>query len=185
MTALFEVSVYHVFGALVLGLGGGAVVALALRRLRHEPRREVTRILLPFTGDAISRRALDAAIRLARAEHSTLVPAYLASVPLRLSLDAPLTLQCEGALPLLDAIEQRAQRFEVAVDSRIERGRSARDSLQRLLAEERFDRLVLPASSHGDAGFAASDVAWILEHVDAEVVVFRAAPGDEKVLAAA
>ena len=93
------------------------------------------------------------------------MPAFLATVPLRLSLEAPLTVQCQGALPLLDAIEQRAQRYEVAVDSRIERGRSARDSLQRLLAEEHFDRVVVPASSHAEAGFSAADVAWILEHV--------------------
>ena len=178
-------TVYHVLAALVLGLGGGASVALAVRRLRHEPRREVTRILLPFTGGAISRRALDSAIRLARAEQATLVPAFLATVPLRLSLEAPLSVQCQGALPLLDAIEQRAQRYEVAVDSRIERGRSSRDSLQRLLAEEHFDRVVVPASSKAEAGFSAADVAWMLEHVDSEVLVFRAAPGEDKVLAGA
>lgn len=178
-------TLYHVIAALLLGLAAGAAVALAVRRLRHEPKREVTRILLPFTGGAISRRALDSAIRLARAENATLVPAFLAEVPLRLALEAPLTVQCEGALPLMDAIEQRALRYEVPVDSRIERGRSARDSLQRLLAEERFDRLAIPASSHAEAGFSAADVAWILEHVDTEVLVFRAAPGDEKVLAGA
>lgn len=115
-----------------------------------------------------------------RAEHATLVPAFLASVPLRLSLEAPLTLQCQGALPLLDAIEQRAQRYEVPVDSRIERGRSPRDSLQRLLSEEHFDRVVVPASSHMEAGFSAADVAWMLEHVDSEVLVFRAALSEER-----
>ena len=167
-------TVYHVLVALALGLGGGAAVALAARRLRHQPPRDVTRILLPFTGGAISRRALDSAMRLARAEQATLVPAFLATVPLRLSLEAPLTVQCQGALPLLDAIEQRAQRYEVPVDSRIERGRSSRDSLRRLLAQEHFDRVVIPASSHAEAGFSAADVAWILEHVDSEVLVFRA-----------
>ena len=129
----------------------------------------------------MSRRALDSALRLARAEHATLVPAYLAVVPLRLDLRAPLTLECAGALPLLDAVEQRAHRFEVPVDTRIERGRSARDALQRLLAEERFDRIVLPAASHAEVGFSPADVAWILGHVDGEVLVFRAAGAAEVV----
>jgi Universal stress protein family len=173
----------HAAVALVLGLAVGALVALRVRRRRAEPVREVRAILLPFAGGTISRRALDAAIRLARAEHARLVPAYLATVPLRMSIDAPLMHQCEGALPLLDVIEQRALRHEVEVDSRIERGRSPRDALQRLLAEECFERVVIPASSHGEAGFAPGDVAWILEHVDTEVLVFRAAPRDEEVLA--
>ena len=41
----------------------------------------VHHILLPFTGTEISRRAVDAALRLARAEGATLMPAYLAAVP--------------------------------------------------------------------------------------------------------
>jgi nucleotide-binding universal stress UspA family protein len=185
MNAVFgDVTVYHLIAALAAGLLIGAVCAVAYRRHRSEPARQVKRILLPFTGEAISRRALDSAIRLARAEDARLVPAFLASVPLRLSLAAPAPLQCGGALPLMDAIEQRALRYEVDVDSRIERGRTPRDALQRLLAEEEFDRVVIPASSTAGAGFSADDVAWVLEHVDTEVVVFRAAPDDEKVLAA-
>ena len=52
-------------------------------------RTSVHQILLPFTGRAISRRALDAALRIARAENATLMPAYLAIVPMQLPLDAP------------------------------------------------------------------------------------------------
>jgi nucleotide-binding universal stress UspA family protein len=142
----------------------------------------VRRILLPFTGTAISRRAVDAAIRLAIAEQATLVPAYLAAVPLTRSLEAPLPLECEGALPLLEAIEQLAIRRDVEVDSRIERGRSARDALQRLLDVEGFDRVVVPASNRSETGFSPDDVAWILDRVPGEVVVFRSASEDERVL---
>ena len=103
----------------------------------------------------ISQRALDAALRLAQAEHATLMPAYLARVPLHLPLDAPLPRQCTSAMPILEAIEQRATARGVPVDARIERGRSYRDALRRLLATERFDRVVVSASATGQAGSAA------------------------------
>ena len=82
------------------------------------------RILFPFVGEALSTPAFDAALRLARAEGATLVPAYLAIVPLSVHLDTPLRKQAEAALPLLEAIEQRATKQGVPVDSRIEPGRS-------------------------------------------------------------
>ena len=66
------------------------------------------RILLPFTGTAISRRSLDAALRLARAENATLVPAFLATVPRHLPLDAAVPAACGCGMPLLEAIEQAA-----------------------------------------------------------------------------
>ena len=78
------------------------------------------RILFPFSGSDLSRDALDAALRLANAEHATLVPAYLAAVPLHLPLDAPIPRECETAIPMLETIEQRAARAHVEVDSRIE-----------------------------------------------------------------
>lgn len=165
--------------ALVAGLALGAALALALRRRREPPRRSVRRILLPFTGTAISRRALDSALRLARAEDATLVPAYLATVSLKLPLDAPLPAECERAMPLLEALEQRATRAGVQVDSRIERGRTARDALRRLLAAEDFERIVVPASSGGEAGFSSEDVEWILDRFPNEVVVFRSGPVEE------
>ncbi|MGC1802319.1 MAG: universal stress protein, partial [Solirubrobacterales bacterium] len=85
-----------------------------------------TRILFPFVGQALSTPAFDAALRLARAEGATLVPAYLAIVPLSVQLDTPLKRQAETALPMLEAVEQRAATQGVAVDSRIEPGRSVR-----------------------------------------------------------
>ena len=66
--------------ALLLGLGGGYLIARSrLRGHRAERPEAVHQILLPFTGTEISRRAVDAALRLARAEDATLMPAYLAT----------------------------------------------------------------------------------------------------------
>ena len=75
--------------AIVLGAGGGLLYASQSPHAA-QPRRglRASRILLPFTGTAISRRSLDAALRLARAENATLVPAFLATVPRHLPLDA-------------------------------------------------------------------------------------------------
>ena len=101
-------------------------------------------ILLPFTGQSISRRALDAALRLAKAEDAVLMPAYLAVVPSYMPLDAAVPRQASKSMPLLEAIEQRAAAQRIPVDSRIERGRSYRHALLRLLEEENFDRVVVP-----------------------------------------
>lgn len=184
-TLVSDVTIFHAIAALFLGLAVGAAVALVVRKARSEPRKAVKRILLPFTGHAISRRALDSAFRLAKAEDAVLVPAYLATVPLRLALEAPLPVQCQSALPLLDAIEQKGLRYGVQIDARIEKGRSPRDAIKRLMAEEDFDRIVIPASSRAEVGFSTDDVAWILSHLAGEVVVIRAAAEDEKILAGA
>jgi hypothetical protein len=132
------------------------------------------RILFPFLARTLSEPALEAALRLARAEHATLVPIYLAEVPLHLPLDCALPHQSATALALLEAVEQRAHRCGVPVDARIERGRDARHALRELLAHERRGRIVLAAATdeHGN-GFSPLETAWVLEHAPGEVVVLR------------
>jgi nucleotide-binding universal stress UspA family protein len=98
-------------------------------------------------------------------------------VPKALSIEGPLGSEPEGALALLELIEQRASKAGVAVDSRIERGRTARHALEQLVAEERFDSLVLPARTSSSDGFSTDDVAWALETAPGEVLVLR--PGAE------
>jgi hypothetical protein len=130
------------------------------------------RILFPFVGKRLSTPAFDAALRIARAEGATLVPAYLAIVPLSVQLDTPLKRQAEVALPMLEAIEQRAATQGVPVDSRIEPGRSVRHAFRRVLEHERFDRVVAAGSTNGD-GFSSDDVAWLLENVPEEILILR------------
>ena len=132
------------------------------------------RILFPFLGSDLSNRALDAALRLATAEKATLVPAYLARVPLNLPLESPLPRQSELAIPIMEAIEQRAAKSEVEVDCRVERGRTYRHALRALLEEERFDRIIAPGAGHGSDGFSPEDVAWLLDNAEGEIVIFRA-----------
>jgi Universal stress protein family len=166
--------------AFVAGLAGGIAVS-HLRRPRPSVLRPngAERILFPFVGGALSERALEACLRLARAENAALVPAYLVSVPMALNLDAPLPSACGTAFELLEAIEQRAARAGVPVDGRIGRGRNLRHAMRQLTANERFDRIVVPA---GDEGFSADDVAWLLRHAEGEVVVLR--PADDRLLRA-
>lgn len=174
-------SVWHLV-ALLAGLSLGAIGAsLAIRRERARMRRGAGRvglILLPFTGIAISRRALDAALRLAQAEDATLMPAFLATVPRTLPLDAPLPRQCANGMPVLEAIEQLAARQDVRVDARVSRGRSYRHALELLLAVEPVDRLVVPATADRHHGLAGDDVVWLLERAPAEVVILRPAADD-------
>ncbi|HWK26471.1 MAG TPA: universal stress protein [Solirubrobacter sp.] len=166
-------------------LGGlvGVVAALLLVLVRR--RRAVTpskrRILFPYVGTQLSPAALDAALRNARVEHATLVPAYLAPVPLTLPLDAPIPGQCTRAFELQEAIERRAAAAGVAVDERIGPGRTVRHALRQLLEQERYDRIVVAAATAHSDGLSAADVAWLLEHAPGEVVVLR--PANDAALA--
>ena len=135
------------------------------------------RLLVPFAGGHLDPAVLDAALRIARADGAVFVPAYLIIVPFSLSLESPLTHEVEVALPLLEAVELRAQKEGVPVDARLERGRSLRDALRRLWDVERFDRILLPVSADERAGFDARDVAWILMHAPTETLALRPASG--------
>jgi hypothetical protein len=162
----------------VLGAGVAAGFTIGARtRARAVVRslRTVTpgRILFPFVGDALSGDALDCALRLAAAEHATLVAVALARVPLMLPLNVALPAQGARYLSLQEAIEQRAALFAVPVDPRIERGRSVRHALRSAIAGERWDRIVIAAAHAEGRGIAAEDVRWLLDHAPGEIVVLR------------
>jgi nucleotide-binding universal stress UspA family protein len=176
--------------ALLLLLGLAAGLALGLLVARRRPRRareqaavaRTRQILLPFSGTTLSRRALEAAMRLARAEDATLMPAFLATVPLHLALESPLPSQSAIGMPLLEAIEQRSAAEGIPVDARIERGRSYRHALGRLLDAEHFDRVVISAGEDPRLGLSGSDLLWLLDHANAEVVILRPAPQDTRLV---
>jgi nucleotide-binding universal stress UspA family protein len=141
---------------------------------RHVPaRKHSRRILFPFVSSALSSSALEAALRLARAEDATLVPVFLARVPMNLPLQAPLPRQSESALMLLETIEQRAHAHGVPVDARVQRGRDNRHALREAISSCAYDRIVIAAAINGCPGFHAGDVAWLLENAPGEIVVLR------------
>lgn len=171
--------------ALLAGLVGGYLIARSRWGERRSERPQaIHQILLPFTGTAISRRAVDAALRLARAEDATLMPAYMAAVPKSLPLECAIPAEAAKAMPMLEAIEQRATAQGVDVDSRIERGRSYRHALARLLDRERFDRVVVPATAEVGAGLSGDDLVWLLEKAPAEVLILRPGPEDRRFVTA-
>ena len=166
-----------ILGLAVVALG----IVIALRERGRDERQPVaaspTRILFPFLGTELSQRGLDVALRLARIDGATLVPVLLARVPMNLPLDAALPAQCESALPLLEAIEQRAVRSGVTVDSRIERGRSYRHAIREMITHETFDTTVVTAADSGTAGLLPDEISWLLENVPGEIFVIR--PGTQ------
>jgi hypothetical protein len=161
------------FVLLVIGTAAALLWPHLRARWTRRSGTRTERILFPFTGAELSTSALDAALRLAQAENATLVPAFLAQVPLTLPLASPLPKACQDALPILEAIEQRAARAGVPVDTRIERGRTSRHALAELIDHERFDRIVAPAATPASDGFSPDDVAWLLDHARGDIVVFR------------
>jgi nucleotide-binding universal stress UspA family protein len=170
--------------SLAIGLAMGYWLPPHGRRPARDRPPSVRRILLPFTGQAISRRAFEAAIRLAKAENATIMPAFLARVPRNLPIDAALPAQCSAAMPLLEMIEQRASSQGIAVDSRVARGRTYRDALRRLLDEEQFDRVIVSATDSPRAGLSADDLRWLLQSVPAEILILRPAPDDTRRISA-
>jgi EmrB/QacA subfamily drug resistance transporter len=156
------------------------VPAIALVRAERALRRpegsssgpvhpSTRRILLPIAGTGVSGRALDVALRMAHRQRATLVPAYLAVVPLQLPLDTALSRDRTIATPMLEAIEQKASRDGVPLDSRIEVGRTRRHALERVYEAQHFDRTVLDA---GEGGLA-EEIDWLLDRAPGEVVVLR------------
>ena len=164
---------------LLVGALAGATRSRWHRRRESRPASG-QRILLPFTGSSISRRAFEAAVRIALAEGATIVPAFLARVPRHLPLEASLPAQATEGMGVAEAIEQRATMLGVAVDSRVGRGRTYRDALQRLLEEEPADRVIVSATAEPQRGLSADDLRWLLERVPAEVLILRPAPADER-----
>jgi hypothetical protein len=169
---------------MLVGLGLGYWLPPHGRRPAAQRSSAVRRILLPFTGQAISRRAFESAVRLAKAENAIIMPAFLARVPRNLPLDSPLPVQCAEGMPLLEAIEQRATAQGVAVDARIARGRTYRDALRHLLKDEQFDRVIVSATDSPRNGLSADDLEWLLERVPAEVMILRPAPDDTRHISA-
>jgi len=166
-----------ILAVLLVGVSAVGAVRERDRRSARLTTASPKRILFPFTGTALSQRGLDAALRLARVDGATLVPAFLARVPMHLPLDAALPRQCEGALPLLEAVEQRAARAGVSVDSRIEPGRTYRHAIRELVAHESFDTVVVTAADASNPGLLPDDISWLLEHVPGEIIVIR--PGSQ------
>lgn len=164
---------------LTLGLGGATgagVVTWITTRRRARETTPTGRILLALTGDGLPCAAIDAAARLGRADHAVVVPAVLLPTPYGLPLDRASPDAGSDALDLLEAVERRLTKAGVQVDGRVVRGRTRRHAIRRLVAQERHDRLVVPAGGTEDGGLSADDVGWLLAHVDGEVLVLRAGP---------
>jgi hypothetical protein len=167
-------------GAVALGILAGYWLPPHGRLPRRDRPRSVRRILLPFTGEAISRRSFEAAVRLARAENAIVMPAFLATVPMNLPLQTPLPVQCSRGMPLLESIEQKLAAQGVAFDSRVGRGRTARDALRKLLEAESFDRIIVSADEDQHSGLGFEDLQWLLERAPAEILILRTAPEDRR-----
>jgi hypothetical protein len=178
-------SIFIIAAAGVLaGIAAGYWLPPHGRSVSRNRPRPVRRILLPFTGQAISRRSFEAAVRLAKAENAIVMPAFLARVPMNLPLDSALPGQCARGMPLLEAIEQRLASQGILVDSRVGRGRSARDALRHLLDQEHFDRIIVSADEDPHAGLSYDDLRWLLERVPAEILILRPAPEDRRRISA-
>lgn len=168
---------------LAIGIAVGAAAAAVVGRLRirrQEPRRpDSNRIAFPFVGTSLTERALEAALRVAKSEEATLVPVYLAIVPMHLDMNAALPRQALVATALLETIDQAASRAGVPVETRIERGRTVRHALGEMCEHETYDRLVVAAATREHDGLEPTDIAWVLRWMPGEILALR--PADKPI----
>jgi EmrB/QacA subfamily drug resistance transporter len=176
LATAFDQSFMWAFGMALVAILPAIALVRAERGLRRPQGsssgpvpRSARRILFPIGRGGVSERALEVALRIAHRRRATLVPAYLAVVPLQLPLDTSLSRDQGIARPMLDAIEQKGSRDGVPIDPRIEVGRTYRHALERLYKAERFDRTVADAGE----GALTRDIDWLLERAPGEVVVLR------------
>lgn len=177
--------------AVVLAVAVISLAAVLVYERRPVRRKAPTarRLLVPFTDGALDPTVLAAAIRVAKAEEATLVPAYLVVVPWCYAEDSPLGREVELAMPLLEAVEHAALKAGVPVDARIEKGRSATHALQRLWEVEQFDRVIAPAppvanGGRANPGFTPKDLTWILTEAPFETLVLKPGPAQQADVAA-
>ncbi len=145
-------------------------------RRHREPPPGSKRILIPFARGRLEPTVLEAAIRIARAEEATLIPAYLMLIPFEFALDAPLQHEIAVGIPLLEAVENVATREGVHVDARIETGRTPIHALERLWEAEDFDQIIVPAPPNGGPGFTPDELLWMLTHAPSETLILRPEP---------
>jgi hypothetical protein len=160
-----------------------ALVTAALSPVRfyrrlHRPRLApgCRRVLVAFTRGHLESTVLDAALRIARAEGATLVPAYLIVIPMQFALDAPMNQEVSRAIPLLEAVEHAASRAGIPVDARVESGRTPIHALERLWNVEHFDRIVIPAPAGREPGFTPKELLWMLTNAPSETLILRPDP---------
>jgi hypothetical protein len=153
-----------------------APIRLYRRVRRRQPPPGSRRVLVAFTRAHLDPTALDAAIRIARAEEATLVPAYLIVTPMQFPLDAPMSQEVSTAIPLLEAVEHAASRAGVPVDARVESGRTPIHALERLWNVEHFDRIVIPAPAGREPGFTPKELLWMLTNAPSETLILRPDP---------
>ncbi|MBN8866919.1 MAG: universal stress protein [Solirubrobacterales bacterium] len=151
------------------------LLTVALVREARRRRGSVSdeALLFPFDISTFSAGALDRSIKIAKGSGATLLPAYLAVVSRRVSLDASLPRHAERAIPMLDRIEVEANRQGVRVDSSIESGRSLRHALARVIEARHPDQAIIAAAAAGQEGFSPEDIAWILDRVNCGVLVLK------------
>jgi len=159
--------------AVAVALLATALVYATYGRRLIRPKPRTRRILVPFTGGQLDPMVLGAALRIAQAEESTLVPAYLLVVPLEYSEDSVPSGAVGIAMPLLEAVEHAALRAGIPVDARIETGRTPTHALSRLWEVESFDRVIAPAPVANGGGFTPKDLTWILAHAPGETLVLK------------
>ena len=158
-----------------------AAAARARCRAGRAARRRCARFCFPFTifGDLGPRaRGGDAAGAGRERDPDAGLPVDGAAAPAGRCADGQAVLGRDaGARRDRAARRARGRRGRLAREPRAHRARRAAQAAR---GQEEFDRVVVPAAAQGQSGFKEDDVAWLLEHVPAEVVILRPGPEDRR-----
>ncbi len=179
------------------GLGwiafGLAFYAVYRRRRVHRPLFETVRapvllgpaevleyrsILVPFTGNAPSREAIDVACRLAAERRAMVAAVAVLEVPLNLPLDTPMPEREAELGELLDEAWSIGDSYGVRVAGRLARGRSVGQSIIDEATHRNSEIIVMGAEQRRERmrrEIFGDTVDYVLKHAPCRVMVVSAA----------
>jgi nucleotide-binding universal stress UspA family protein len=131
-------------------------------------------VLVPVAENVESEQAMDAACRLAADRGAVIAALRVIEIPPVLPLDAHMIEEEASAHRLLERMSAVADRYGVAVTSRIVRGRDAAEAIVAEAARRDVELIVVGAPRKGRAAFG-STVQHVLKNARCRVLVIAEA----------
>jgi nucleotide-binding universal stress UspA family protein len=145
---------------------------------------KVRNLLVPVADNPESERAMDVACRLADEHGATIALLHVVEIPPVLPLGAHMTVEQEAAHRLLERTAAIADTYGVSVTPRILHDRSAGEAIVGFAARRGVELIVIGAPRKRNKPFG-STVEHVLRKADCRVLMIGAAPGRQRVSAAA
>jgi len=169
--------------ALLVALIVVAIVNAASRRGRtSEPQAPETsdelsfrRILVPFSGELASDRAVSLACKIARPDKAVVEVLYVVEVPMALPPTADMPDEAQRAAQAIQRSEHVGRTYRVNVRGMITKSRFAGKAIVDAAQQEGADLIVLPSAPRGRPDWSRTS-EFVLRNASCDVIIERARP---------